>query len=77
LASEGIQVWLYTIGAGYLDIQAALSSTDFSSGVAKSPTAQYDPATNSVYFVKDSSAMWGSSTSDGGEAVSILINGEN
>jgi hypothetical protein len=49
----------FTIGAGYLDIQAALSSTDLSSGVAKSPTARYDRATNSVYFVRDSSAMWG------------------
>src|SRR6185436_3946874 len=49
---------VFTIGAGYLDVQAALSSTDLSSGVAKSPTAQYDPATDSVYFVNDSSAMW-------------------
>ena len=59
----------FTIGAGYLDIQAALSSTDLSSGVAKSPTAQYDPATNSVYFVNDSSAMWGNSALWGSSAV--------
>ena len=60
---------VFTIGAGYLDIDAALSSTDLSSGVAKSPTAQYDPATNSVYFVTDSSAMWGSSATWGSAAV--------
>jgi serine protease AprX len=48
---------VFTIRAGYLDIQAALSVTDLSPGVAKSPTAEYDPATNSVYFIKDSSAM--------------------
>jgi serine protease AprX len=59
----------FTIGAGYLDIQAALSSTDLSYGVAKSPTAQYDPATNSVYFVNDSSAMWGNSALWGSSAV--------
>ena len=47
----------FTIGAGYLDIQAARSSSDVSTGVAKSPTAPYDAATGSVYFVKDSSAM--------------------
>jgi serine protease AprX len=59
----------FTIGAGYLDIQAALSSTDLSSGVAKSPTARYDPATNSVYFVSDSSATWGTSAMWGTTAV--------
>ena len=50
---------VFTIGAGYMDIQAALSSSELSSGAAKSPTAQYDAATNSVHFVKDASAMWG------------------
>jgi len=52
---------VFTIGAGYLDIQAALTSTAVSTGVAESPTAEYDPTTNSVYFVQNSSALWGSS----------------
>ena len=46
-------------------------------------------ATHGVYFVKDSSAMWGNSTTqgfsaiwggsttDGTEAINIVINGEN
>ena len=36
---------LFTVGAGYLDIQAALQSTDVSTGVATSPAVQYDPTT--------------------------------
>jgi len=52
----------FTIGAGYLDIQAALQSTDVSTGLAKSPVVQYDPATQSVYFVYDSFAVWGGSS---------------
>jgi serine protease AprX len=53
---------VFTVGAGYLDIQAALASTDLSTGVAQSPTVQYDPATQSVYFVNDSFAVWGGSS---------------
>ncbi|MGB9197550.1 MAG: S8 family serine peptidase [Terriglobales bacterium] len=54
---------IFTIGAGYLDIQAALQSTDVSSGLAKSPVVQYDSTTQSVYFVNDSFAVWGGSSS--------------
>jgi serine protease AprX len=53
---------VFTVGAGYLDIQAALTSTDLSAGMAKSPAVQYDPTTQSVYFVNDSFAVWGSSS---------------
>jgi len=53
---------LFTVGAGYLDIQAALQSTDVSTGVATSPAVQYDPTTQSVYFVNDSFAVWGGSS---------------
>lgn len=52
----------FTVGAGYLDIQAALASTELSRGAAKSPTVQYDPATQSAYFVNDSFAVWGGSS---------------
>ncbi len=52
----------FTVGAGYLDIQAALQSTDVSTGLAKSPVVQYDPTTQSVYFVNDSFAVWGGSS---------------
>lgn len=53
---------VFTVGAGYLDIQAALQSTDVSTGLAKSPVVQYDPGTQSVYFVNDSFAVWGGSS---------------
>ena len=55
---------MFTIGAGYLDIAAALSNTDLAPatvGVAKSPTAAYDSTTGQVYLVTDSSVVWGSS----------------
>ena len=52
---------LFTVGAGYLDIQAALANADLSTGAAKSPVVQYDAATQSVYFVNDSFAVWGGS----------------
>jgi serine protease AprX len=66
-----IQYDVFTVGAGYLDLQAAFSETrredaDLS---AKSPTAVYDAATKSVHFVKDSSALWGSSAMWGSSTV--------
>ena len=60
---------VFTVGAGYLDIQAALTSTDLSSGVATSPTVQYDPTTQDVYFVKNSFAVWGGSSDWSSSAV--------
>jgi serine protease AprX len=64
-----IQYDAFTVGAGYLDIQAALLSTDLATLSAKSPAAVYDPVTGNVYFVSDSSAMWGSSGMWGSSAV--------
>jgi len=55
---------VFTVGAGYLDIQAALDSTAVSAGLAKSPAVQYDPTTQSVYFVNDNFAVWGGSSPD-------------
>jgi serine protease AprX len=52
----------FTVGAGYLDIEAALQSTDVSTGLAKSPVVQYDPTTQGVYFVYDNFAVWGGSS---------------
>jgi serine protease AprX len=55
---------IFTIGAGYLDVNAALQNTDLAtatSGSAKSPTAAYDPSTGQVYLVSDSSVVWGNS----------------
>ncbi|MDQ2776946.1 MAG: S8 family peptidase [Acidobacteriota bacterium] len=48
----------FTVGAGYLDIAAALSSTALAPGSAMSPAVDYDPSSGAVYLVGDSSAMW-------------------
>ena len=52
---------LFTYGAGYLDIDAALANTDVANGVALSPTAIYNPGSRTVSIVNTSSVTWGSS----------------
>ncbi len=54
---------IFTIGAGYLDIQSALSNTDLAPaqvGSAMSPTVAVDSSGN-VYLVTNSSTIWGGS----------------
>jgi len=60
---------VFTVGAGYLDIAAALASTDKSSGTALSPTAIYNSTTGNVYLSSDPSAVWGTSPAWSGPAV--------
>src|SRR5438445_2159733 len=50
---------IFAIGAGYLDIAAALSSNDLADGSAASPSAVYDPTTQSVSLVNGASVVWG------------------
>ena len=50
---------IFTIGAGYLDINAALSSTDLADASAASPTVVFDPTTQTVYLVTGTSVVWG------------------
>jgi serine protease AprX len=50
---------IFTYGAGYLDIDAALNNTDLAAGVALSPTAVYDPTTGTVSIVNTTSVVWG------------------
>src|SRR3989449_148772 len=52
---------IFTIGAGYLDIAAALSNSDLATRTALSPTALYNPASNTVSLVSDPSAVWDTS----------------
>src|SRR6266702_147708 len=58
---------IFTVGAGYLDVGAALASSDLATGNALSPTAVYDSTQNAVYLVNaagstwDSSVLWGTS----------------
>jgi len=49
---------IFTIGAGYLDIAAALANHDKVTGNALSPTAAYNPADGNVYLVFDPSSTW-------------------
>jgi len=62
---------IFTVGAGYLDIQAALSSTDLAPatfGSAKSPAVARDKSGN-VYLVTGTSVLWGGSIMWGTTAV--------
>jgi serine protease AprX len=54
---------IFTVGAGCLDIQAALSSTDLAPltyGIAKSPAVARDSSGN-IYLVTGPSVLWGGS----------------
>ncbi len=54
---------IFTVGAGYLDVWAALNSTEtVASGMAEvSPTAVCDATAGNVYVVNTTSAVWGTS----------------
>jgi serine protease AprX len=76
------QADIFTVGAGYLDIAAALNNTDVAPstvGIAKSPAASYNSATGQVSLVNDNSVLWGSSVVWGTSVVwgSSVIWGSN
>jgi serine protease AprX len=60
---------IFTVGAGYLDIAAALASNDVADGLAFSPKAVYDPAANTVSLQFAQFAVWGTSWVWGTSAV--------
>jgi serine protease AprX len=60
---------LFTVGAGYLDLNAALASTDTASGTAMSPVASYDAVSGNVTLSSDRSAVWGTSSAWSGPVV--------
>jgi serine protease AprX len=60
---------IFTVGAGYVDMAAALASSELSSGTAMSPTAVYDSNTGNVRLTSDSSSTWGTSQTWSGPAV--------
>jgi serine protease AprX len=60
---------IFTVGAGYVDMAAALASTEISSGTSMSPATVYDSNSGNVYLVGDSSAVWGTSQAWSGPAV--------
>src|SRR6266478_5485538 len=71
---------IFTVGAGYLDIGAALANSDPVTGSALSPTAVYDSTQNAVYVVTaagstwDSSVLWGTSVVWG---TNVFVNGSS
>lgn len=52
---------VFTIGAGYLDIDAALGNTDVVTGAATSPAVAYDPTTGTATLVNGASVCWSNS----------------
>jgi serine protease AprX len=72
-AASGItytsQYDIFTVGAGYVDLAAALASNDLPSGTAMSPIAIYDSSTGNVRLASDSSSTWGTSQTWSGPAV--------
>lgn len=60
---------IFTIGAGYLDVWAALNNTELAPGAALSPTATYDPTSGDVYVNNSRTAVWDSSPSWGSDVV--------
>src|SRR5260370_3298550 len=61
---------IFTVGAGYLNIPAALANNDLASGSAMSPSVTFDPSTNTVYLVEGTSVVWGNSVVWGHSLVS-------
>lgn len=52
---------VFTVGAGYIDVEAAFSNTDLANGTATSPVASYNASTSSVYLNASSTAVWNTS----------------
>jgi len=78
---------VFTVGAGYLDIQAALNDPNTPKGSALSPTATYNNSSQTVTFSTSPTAVWNTSqvwdtrsvwgTGSPTQAESIIVNGEN
>jgi serine protease AprX len=52
---------IFTVGAGYLDIQAALNNTDIANGSAQSPAVLYNPLTQLAFLSTSNSQVAGQS----------------
>ncbi len=69
---------IFTVGAGYLDIWAALNNANVATGAALSPTAVYDAATGKVRIALGTSVVWGDTGTWGTSLVwgdSVLVQG--
>src|SRR5579864_8993554 len=76
--SFNMQSDIFTVGAGYLDINAALNSTDLVSLPALSPVATYNSLTHHVSVVLNYAITWGDAIT-WGEAITwgdaLFVNG--
>jgi serine protease AprX len=54
---------IFTIGAGYIDIQSALNDTDVANGSAESPSVMYNILTQQAVLVTNNNQIWGESAS--------------
>ena len=76
--SFNIQSDIFAVGAGYLDINAALNSNDLASLPALSPVATYNSVTHHVSVVLNYAITWGDAIT-WGEAItwgdSVFVNG--
>jgi serine protease AprX len=77
-SAYNMQSDIFTVGAGYLDINAALNSNDLVPRPALSPSAVYNAATKHVSAVLNQALTWGDAMT-WGEAItwgnSVFING--
>jgi len=60
---------VFTIGAGYLDVWAALNDSTIAWGSARSPQAAYDSSSDSAFFILDPSSAFASNVVWGGNVV--------
>ena len=63
---------VFTVGAGYLDIAAAVRDAKVSAvpaGTAKSPIAVFNPNTGAVHLVVDQTVLWGAGSTSGSTAL--------
>ncbi len=52
---------IFTVGAGYLNIPAALANNDLAYASAMSPSVRFDQSTQTAYLVNGTSVLWGDS----------------
>ena len=60
---------ILTIGAGYLDLGAALANKDLATGTAMSPASYYDANSGNAYLMYDPSSTWDDTDVYAGRAV--------
>ena len=53
---------MFTIGAGYVDVYAALNNQDTSTGYAYSPTVVWNPLLSTALLFKSSTSLWNNTT---------------